>query len=156
MSRLAVLAIVAAVTTATTTFGAEKGPIRPVAYEVRYGIHLDLVMYPQEDPQETVRSVVRAVITGDIRYMLAHLISPSQVDEKFDGNQEAFRAMATKASKAKSESMVAALTRQLSHGTWVIQENLALSRVEGIPNLSLEKIGERWFMHNTVPQMVQQ
>ena len=93
--------------------------------------------------------MVKATRSGDIDYMLAHLISPKQVDEKFKGDIKALKVLATKATPEKSKRMVRALEGQLKDGTWTIRRKLAWSRHKGLPSLSLEKIGKHWFMHNT-------
>ena len=129
--------------------------VEKVNLELRYGIPAKVALYPQRDPQETVRSVIRATRAGEISYMLAQLISPSQVDEKLDGNRAALGKLAAKATSAKSKKMIAALEQQLKSGTWTVERDLAWSRVDGLPVLSLEKIGDRWFMHNTPVQKPQ-
>ncbi|MBN2022813.1 MAG: hypothetical protein JW809_08450 [Pirellulales bacterium] len=123
--------------------------LRPVSMMHRYGIEVNLDRFPQSDPQTTIRSVIKATKAGQVEYMLAHLISPSQVDDKLHGDAEAMRKLAAKATPEKSAKMVAALSRQLTEGTWTIEEERAWSRVEGLPTLSLEKIGDHWYMHNT-------
>ncbi|NQT35915.1 MAG: hypothetical protein HQ581_00410 [Planctomycetes bacterium] len=115
----------------------------------RYDIRADLQRYAQDDPQQAIRSVIRALETGDTEYMLAHLISPAQVDEKLEGDPAAFRALAAKATPEKSKRLVAALGVHLDDGAWTIWRQGAWSHVEGAAGLSLEKVGQRWFMHNT-------
>ncbi len=115
----------------------------------RYGVALDLPHYPQGDPQQAIRSVIRATAAGKIKYLLAHLISPTQVDEKFGGSQKALQKLAVKSSTKKSKILIGALKRQLRDGTWTIRRNLAWAKVDGLPGLSLERVGTRWFMHNT-------
>ncbi|MBN1909581.1 MAG: hypothetical protein JW818_07580 [Pirellulales bacterium] len=128
--------------------GADEG-VRAVGLVHRYGIEVDLKRYPQSDPKETIRSVIKATQAGQIDYMLAHLISPSQVDQKFRGDTQALKALAAKATPAKSKQMVDALKQQLQQGAWTIRETTAYARASGVPDLSLEKIGDHWFMHNT-------
>ena len=116
--------------------------------ERRYGVEADLPHYPQSDPQQTIRSVIKATAKGNIEYMLAHLVSPTQVDEKLGGSQQAFEKLAVKPSPKKAKILIDSMKRQLSDGTWTIRRNLAWAKVDGMPDLSLEKIGNRWFMHN--------
>jgi len=137
-----------AVLAAHRAAAAEDG-LRPVSLVHRYGLEVDLEHFPQGDPQQTIRSVIRATKSGRVDYMLAHLISPSQVDAKFRGDVEAMKKAAAKATPQKSAKMIAALERQLAEGTWTIRRDRAWSRVDGLPALSLEKIGDHWFMHNT-------
>ena len=127
--------------------------VQEVHLELRYGIPADLVEYPQGDPKETIRSVIKATRTGDIPYMLAQLISPAQVDQKFHGDPKALLRLATKTTPKTSEKMITALEDRLERGAWIIRRDLAWSDVENQPVLSLERIGRRWFMHNTPVQL---
>jgi len=132
-------------------FGAET----PTGQKVgrRYGVAADLEHYPQSDPQQAIRSIIKTIAQGKVEYMLAHLISPTQVDEKLAGSQEAFAKLAVKPSDKKAKVLIDSLKRHLSDGTWTIRRHLAWTTAEGVPDLSMEKIGNRWFMHNTpVPQ----
>lgn len=127
---------------------ASENPQR-VDLSVRYGIKVDLKRYPQRDPQTAVRSLAQVTAAGEIEYMLAHLISPSQVDAKFEGNRQKLKAMAERPKPGESGRMVDSLNRHLDDGAWLIWRNLAWSHAQGVMDLSLEKIGNRWFMHNT-------
>ncbi len=156
MKRIALasgLAIVLMIgTTALTVEPPKKPPVEKPAVRKdllrRYGIEADLKRYPQDDPRLAIRSVIRAVTAGDFEYMLAHLISPSQVDEKLKGDRQAFRKLLAKATPEKSEQMTEALRQQLEKGTWTINRDMAWSELKDVPLLSLEKLGNRWFMHN--------
>jgi len=132
-------------------FGEEE----PTGQEIgpRYGVDVDLKRYPQSDPQQAIRSIIKTIAAGDVEYMLAHLISPTQVDQKLASSQEAFAKLAVKPSAKKAKVLIDSLKRQLSDGTWTIRRHLAWSKADGVPDVSMEKIGTRWFMHNTpVPQ----
>lgn len=126
-------------------------PGEPTAEDLaaRYGIRADLKHYPQENPQQAIRSIVETSRKGEIAYLLAHLISPEQVDEKLKGDRQAFRKLVAKATPAKSKKMADALTRQLNQGRWTVRRDLAWVQVSGLPNASLQKVAGRWFMHNT-------
>ncbi len=142
------LAVGIVVTTAVGSSVAAEGPsLRDLAR--RYGIWADLDRYPQDGPRQTVRSVIKATRSGDIEYLVAHLISPAQVDKRLGRDPQALRKLAAKATPAKSQKTCAALSRQLAEGRWTIRRNLAWVEVDGVPDVSLEKLGGRWFMHNT-------
>lgn len=125
--------------------GAQREVLAP-----RYGVAVDLEAYPQDSPQETIRSVIRATKRNQIEYLLAQLIVPREVDAKFQGNPAALRALATLAAPDKSKQMTQDLQRHLSEGTWTIRRDRAVSRAEGVADLSLEKHGRRWYLSNRI------
>jgi len=123
----------------------EEAPVWPE----RYGQEADLRLYPQSTPQEAIASVVKAMKSADISYMLAQLVSPTEVDRKLKGYREAFRKLAVKATPEKTKAMLSELNTLLDDGTWTMRRNLCWATVDGKRDLTLEKIGRRWFMHNT-------
>jgi hypothetical protein len=125
------------------------------AMQQRYGIPVDPERYPQGDPQETIRSVIAATEAGDIEYLLSHLLSPPQVDAKLGGDVEAMHKLASKATPEKSKRLVSALRTQLDEGIWTIHRSQAWAHCADLPDLSLQRIGNRWFMHNTPEQRPQ-
>ncbi len=145
--RLGSLAVVVAAAAAASARADSESVRRDL--EVRYGIEVDLKRYPQGDPQQAIRSVIQAAVASDVEYLLAQLISPAQVDQKLGGSRGEFRKLVAKATPEKSRKMAEALGKQLREGTWIIRRNAARAEVDGVPDLSLEKLGGRWFMHNT-------
>ncbi len=123
----------------------EASPVWPE----RYGQNVDLKLYPQSTPQEAIQSVVKAMESADIAYMLAHLVSPTEVDRKLKGDRDAFRQLAAKATPEKTKAMVEELEKLLEDGTWTMRRNLCWATIDGSRDMSLERIGQRWFMHNT-------
>lgn len=123
----------------------EESPVWPE----RYGQEADLRLYPQDTPQQSIESVIKAMRAADISYMLAHLVSPTEVDRKLKGDRDAFRKLAVKATPEKTKEMVTELQKLLDDGTWTMRRNLCWATVDGKRDLTLEKVGNRWFMHNT-------
>ena len=119
----------------------------------RYGYQVDLKRYPQGNPQETIRSIVKATAAGEIEYMVAHLISPKETDRRFGGDLAKFQRLTAKATPEKSAEMARALGWHLKDGIWTIWRGNAWSHVDGTLGLSLENVGNRWFMHNTPKNM---
>ena len=140
--------ILTIVATTTGAIGADD-VVRPASLVHRYGIEVDLKRYPQGDPRQTIRSVIKAIQASEVAYLLAHLISPDQVDAKFHGDPKALNTLASRATPQRTGKIVKALRQQLDDGAWTIHRRLAWAEVDGTPALSLEKIGECWFMHNT-------
>ena len=140
--------------TAAGALGADAN-VRPASLVHRYGIEVDLKQYPQGDPRQAIRSVIKAIQVGEVAYLLAHLISPDQVDAKFHGDPKPLNALASRATPQRTGKIVKALRRQLDDGAWTTRRRLAWAEVDGAPALSLEKIGECWFMHNTPAQRPQ-
>jgi len=130
------------------TLWAENRPVQPNLSE-RYGYRVDLKRYPQGNPQETVRSIIEATAQGEIEYMLAHLIAPDETDQRLRGDRQLLHKLASKATPEKSGKMIEGLSRHLADGTWTIKRGLAWSHVDGVQDLSLQNLGDRWFMHNT-------
>ena len=142
------------VPTAGVAVGAE-GPVEGKdaqtarALAQRYGYKVNPKLYPQGNPQETIRSITKAAVAGDIGYMVAHLISPQETDQKFRGDLAKFQRLTGKATPEKSAQMVKALGLHLEDGIWTIWRNRAWSHVDETLGLSLQCMGNRWFMHNT-------
>jgi hypothetical protein len=125
----------------------------PVDQPIRYGIAADLETYPQAHPQQTIRSVMKASLAGHLDYMMAQLLAPSQVDAKLKGNAAAMRRLTSKSTAEGRRRISAALGRHIEAGTWLVTRRRAWAQTEGLPDLSLEKIGDRWYMHNVAEPM---
>ena len=128
----------------------------PLDEAIRYGIAADLETYPQSHPHETIRSVMKASVSGHLDYMMAQLLSPSQVDAKLKGDPAAMHRLTAKSSPTSRKRIAAALSRHLENGTWHITRRYAWAQTEGLPNLSLERIDGRWYMHNVAVPMPRQ
>ena len=137
-----------AVAQAQTRLAIKSDEESPVWAE-RYGQEADLKLYRQSTPQEAIESVIKAMKAADITYMLAHLVSPTEVDRKLKGDRDAFQKLAVKATPEKTKAMVTELQMLLDDGTWTMRRNLCWATTDGKRDLTLEKIGRRWFMHNT-------
>lgn len=114
----------------------------------RYGIDVNLEKYPQDDPKQTLRSIIKAAKAGDFEYLVAHLASPKQIDKLLDNDEDRFKGLAKQVAQSKGKGMVNALTRHLNEGKWDVRETLAWSTVKDEQEVSLEKIDNRWFLHN--------
>jgi hypothetical protein len=131
--------------TRLTVVSDEGQPVWPE----RYGQEVDLKLYPQGTPQEAIGSVIKAMKAADITYMLAHLVSPAEVDRKLKGDLEAFRKLALTATPEKTKGMVTELQKLIEDGTWTMRRDFCWASLDGKRDLTLERIGKRWFMHNT-------
>jgi len=120
----------------------------------RYRIVVSDDVYPQDTPKATIRSIIDAIENSNARYALAHLISPAQVDQRLRGNAREFEKLVSGMTPAKSRQLLQRLEDHLIDGDWNTRHRSAWSRLEGLPDLTLERIGERWFMHN-VPRTPQ-
>jgi hypothetical protein len=142
-----VLTIMLVIACAATTPALAQGNAAG-ASGTQYGINPDSKRFPQSEPKQAITSVIKAVEAGDVAYLLAHLIWPAEVDQKFEGNRERLVALASKATPAKNRKLVAAMIRHTTEGTWTISPRTARSHVEGLPDITLSRLGNRWFMHN--------
>lgn len=124
------------------------GAADPYDLDERYRIVANLDHYPQDTPKATIRSIIVAIEEGNARYVMAHLVSPTQVDERLNGNARALERLVSGMTPAKSRYMLDQLERHLLDGNWDAGNRLTTSQAEGVPDLSLERIGDRWFMHN--------
>jgi lambda repressor-like predicted transcriptional regulator len=115
---------------------------------LRYGIPVDPTHFSQDGAQQTVRSIVRALDDGKVSYMLAHLIAPEDIDAKLKFDRAALRRLAGKATAASTEKLRNALVDHLEQGRWIIKGGRALSEVQDRADLTLERVGGRWYMHN--------
>ena len=119
---------------------------------LRYGIPRDATRFSQDGPQQTIRSMVKALDDGKIAYMLAHLISPEDVDAKLKGEDAALRRLADKATGESTAKLRAALVDHLRSGRWIIKGSRALSEVKDRADLTLERVDSRWYLHNVPRQ----
>lgn len=124
----------------------------PFDLRERYRIVVSDDVYPQATPRETVGSIIDALENSNARYVLAHLVSPSQVDERLHGDARALEKLVVGMTPAKSHHLLDQLDLHLAEGKWTTRGRRASSRVHGVPDLTLEKIGQRWFMHNVSPR----
>ena len=115
---------------------------------MRYGERADLASYPQKSPKESLASVVKAIKADKAAYLLAHLVWPAEVDKQFGGDREKLLKLASRSTPGKSRKLAAALNRHLSEGKWTIGRHTALSQIDGLPDATLSRLGNRWFMHN--------
>ena len=115
---------------------------------LRYGIPIDPTHFSQDGAQQTVRSIVKALDDGKVAYMLAHLISPEDVDAKLKLDRAALLRLADKATAESTAKLRDALVVHLQQGRWIIKGSRALSEVRERADLTLERIGGRWYMHN--------
>lgn len=117
-------------------------------YAVRYGVAVDRERYDQATPRATLRSAILAIENREIEYLLAQLIVPAQVDAKFADDPPALKELAERMNPADGQAMIQALSRHLSEGRWTILRTTARSEVTGLPEITLERIGSRWFVYN--------
>ena len=136
------------VVTATTLSIPSAVVAEDVDPNLRYGIPVDPTHFRQDGAQQTVRSIVKALDDGKIAYMLAHLIAPEDVDAKLKLDRAALRRLADKATSDSTAKLRDALVDHLEEGRWIIKGGRALSEMKGRADLTLERIGGRWYMHN--------
>ena len=117
-------------------------------YAVRYGVVADPQQYDQATPRATLRSAILAIENREIEYLLAQLIVPAQVDAKFADDPPALKEMAQRMTPESAQVILQALARHLSEGRWTILRTTARSEVTGLPDVTLERIGSRWFVYN--------
>ncbi len=115
---------------------------------MRYGVRADVARYPQTKPQENLRSVVKAIEADDVTYLLAHLVWPAEVDKQFSGDRDRLVKLASRSMPEKSRKLADALARHLSAGKWTIGPHTARSQTDGLPDVTLSRLADRWFMHN--------
>ncbi len=114
----------------------------------RYRIVVSEDVYPQAKPREAIYSIIDAIENGNARYVLAHLVSPREVDDRLRHDARAFEELVSMITPKKAAPMIDQLSAHLNEGNWTIGSRYATSQLDGMPDLSLERIGNRWFMHN--------
>jgi hypothetical protein len=117
-------------------------------YAVRYGIRANQKRFDQTSPRRTVRAAIKAIEGGKVEYLLAHLVSPHEVDRKFRGDRIRLSRLAATAAPKQAETLRDTLRQHLDKGRWTVQSGSARSRVEGAPDLTLQRVGRRWFLQN--------
>lgn len=127
---------------------AAEPEVAPSTLEERYAEQCDLASYPQSEPREALTSVVKCIDSDNVVYLLSHLVWPAEVDAKFDGDRTQLETMAARSTAESRGKLVAAVTKHLSEGEWTVGPRTAISRVVGLPNVRLSRLGDRWFMHN--------
>ncbi|MCG8583571.1 MAG: hypothetical protein MI757_02540 [Pirellulales bacterium] len=120
----------------------------PVALDVRYGYKVDGEQYPQTSPKEALASVIKAIESGNITYMLAHLIDPEEVDQKFKGRADQLEGLASKTTAAKRRKLAQILARHLTEGAWTLGGTTTRCETKDISDATFSRVGDRWFMQN--------
>lgn len=119
----------------------------PGDIDVRYGMQVNDT-YAQSSPRDTLTSVIKAIEADDIKYLLAHLVWPDEVDRKFLGSRDKLVALASKGTPAKRRKLAEMLRRHTARGTWTLGDAAACSQADGAPDVTFSRIGQRWFMRN--------
>lgn len=119
----------------------------------RFGIEWN-DKYVQKTPKDTLRSVLSAIDAKRVDYVLAHLADPDFVDERVKQTGGRFEVM-VKETTQKLESDPEALKelrKFLSDGDWKEDGDGATATCKDVKGkqVSLRKIGERWFLKNNV------
>ena len=119
----------------------------------RYGLFLNLRLYPQSSPRETLASVVAAFDRGRIDYALAQLTEPAFVDDRvarvYRGDfDELVGEASLKVAEDPSDTLL--LARFLKEGDWQENETTASCRLRDVRDrqVFLRKVGARWYLEN--------
>ncbi len=116
----------------------------------RYGIRLDLERYPQDSPHATVQSIVKAARLGELPYLIAQLVAPLQVDAKLRKDRRALAALVARATPERTQRLIDAMRAHLKQGQWAATRRTAVSHAQDLPTLRLRKVGQRWYLSNTI------
>lgn len=156
--RIAILSCLVGVglTAGLSVAKAQNPQIDPTGLRERYRIVVSDDVYPQATPRDTVASIMDALETSNARYVMAHLVSPTQVDQRLRGDVQALEKLISGMTPAKSQHLLDQLDQHLAEGEWRIGRRYAASKVDGLPDVTLEKIGDRWFMYNVSPRTARQ
>lgn len=128
----------------------EPKPAKPSPQ--RYGIDLDLNVYPQKTPKECLESVLRAIERQRIDYLLAHLTDPQFVDARVQSLGGNFKDLIqeTMSHLADNPKTVKELKRIFQEGEWTEAEETATVKLKDVKDRAvfLRKMNERWFLEN--------
>lgn len=142
-----IICVVLAVSCAVNNVAAEDLSLRE-----RYRIVVSEDFYPQGTPEDTIRSIINAIENSNARYVLAHLVSPSQVDERLRSDVRELENLVAQMTPAKSHHLLVQLDEHLLDGEWKTGSRFASCQTEGLAELMFERIGDRWFMYNVSPR----
>lgn len=130
----------------------------------RYGVKVNLEVYPQQMPQEALQSILKAINNNRVGYLLAHLADPDFVDAKveayksdFKGKEETRALLAfgrlireTEEHFRSAPSSLKELRLFAMEGEWKTEEAAAVATAKSIfgRSLFMKKVQNRWFMEN--------
>jgi hypothetical protein len=123
----------------------------------RYGIEADLDNYPQAEAKTAFASVLKAIDQKKIDYLLAQLSDPQWVDDrvqKVHGGKFQELVKESRGKLASDPTEVDELHRFLREGAWNEGDSDAQVTLKDIPDhqVSLRKIGNRWYLENQKKQ----
>jgi len=118
----------------------------------RYGIEVDLEIYPQGTPKEALASVLKAIERKRIDYLLAHLADPEFVDMRVRVLGGKFEELVkeTTAKLAADPTAVKELGRFLREGQWEGDDATASAQLKDVKErrVYMRKLEGRWFLEN--------
>jgi hypothetical protein len=121
----------------------------------RYGVELNLRVYPQGSAKQTLASVIEAYEKQRYPYVLAYLASPSWVDQRVkevhNGDFDAL-VRVVGAKFADDPGVLKEMKRFLKEGEWEGGETSATVKLKDVKNrqISFRKIGKLWYMENSL------
>ncbi|HVS37492.1 MAG TPA: hypothetical protein VMS17_18155 [Gemmataceae bacterium] len=121
------------------------------APSTRYGLEVDLKMYPQSTPKECLGSVLKAAESGRSDYLAAQLADPQFIDDRvkmlFGGD---FRELVKDVQARLDPAAVKQLHRFFSDGEWTADADAASVHLKDDDDRAVffRKIDGRWYMEN--------
>ena len=117
----------------------------------RYGVEVDLKMYPQGAPKETLTSVLKAADAGRFDYLAAQLADPAFIDERLKGVSAGSFEEQVKDTRARLDSpTLKELHRFLDDGEWTTDDAAAVVRLKDVSDRAVffRKIDGRWYLEH--------
>ena len=132
---------------------------------LRFGLDVNLIRYPQKTPQEAVQSAVKAIFDQRFDYLLAHIADPTYVDAKVEkyrlalpGKKEAATTRLAFQQLVKETTVfffedaerIAELGLFGKEAEWKIDEDSAVGSLKKLPGrqVFLSRMEDRWFLEN--------
>ena len=117
----------------------------------RYGVEVDLKMYPQGAPKETLTSVLKAADAGKFDYLAAQLADPAFIDERVKSVLAGSFEEQVKDTRARLDPpALKLLHRFLDDGEWTAEDASASVRLKDLSDRAVffRRIEGRWYMEH--------
>jgi hypothetical protein len=121
----------------------------------RYGVAVDLAVYPQGTPKETLASVLKAAAAGKFDYLAAQLADPTFIDERVKALGGDFAEQVKDTQARLDLATLKQLHRFLDDGDWAVGDAEASVRLKDLEDRAVffRKIDGRWYMeHRSKPK----
>jgi hypothetical protein len=117
----------------------------------RYGVPLDLKVYPQATAKDALASILKAAEAKRIDYLVAQLADPAYIDEqvekRFGGK---FERQVEDTTLRMNASTLQLFQRFVKDGEWTGEKQEECVRLKDVQDrcVYFRRVGDRWYLEN--------